>query len=109
MPGMVESVGVMITEEHPISGARSIMDRVHLSLENMTSSSGVAEILSRVALTTLLSTPHARPMAESLCTTEPQKAFPPSTLIPCSRRRVATFSCDGKPENSLPSMSMLIV
>ena len=44
----------------------SIMDSIDCSLENKASSSGVLEMRSSVALTTLRSTPAARPMAESL-------------------------------------------
>lgn len=82
IPGILASVGVIMMDEHPISGARSTMDRVHLSLENILSSSGVPEILSSVVRTTLRSTPQALPRAESPCSTSPQNARPSSTLIP---------------------------
>ena len=50
---------------------------------------------SRVVRTILLSTSAARQMAESLCSMSPQYAFPPDTLIPCEKRRLATFLCEG--------------
>ena len=106
IPGMDASVGVMTMDEQPISGASSTMESVDLSLENLESSSGVDEILSSVDLTTLRSTPQARPMAESPCSISPQYACPSLTLMPCWSSSLATFSCEGDPENASPSKSM---
>lgn len=106
MPGIFASVGVMTMDEHPISGARSTIDSVLLSFEYTLDSSGSAEILSSVVLTTLRSTPQARPMAESPCWTSPQYAWPSSTLMPLSRRSLATLSWEGNPSKASPRMSM---
>ena len=100
MPPIVGSVGMMTMDEQPISGATSTRDSMHPILENTASSWGLAEMRSRVVLTTLLSTLQTLPIAVSETSTLLQYACPSLTLIPLDISRDTTFCWDGKPPNS---------